>query len=473
MNRLEVARRWENMAHPYIIFNADGVTFTFMGIYLDRKNYKFKNPNRPNEFIELPELQLKSNLRIALLKQRVPIFENFNDFPRTRKINDLRNVMGLNQTDQISLDPDVNYQLTMDNCLKLMAIFMRLRCGNPVVIMGETGCGKTRKVKFLSDLHLRSKKVMQLKHLIHVKIHGGTTSEEIAKKVVQAESLARHNNPKLYTAKHSKLRAEEQPASAILFFDEANTTEAIGLIKEILCDRTCNGREIDFSYGLKIIAAVNPYRKHSDEMIAKLEEAGLGFFMSASDTNERIGHIPMRQLVYRVQPLPAAMLPLVWDFGQLDPNAEKIYIRQFLNQRLKETSRERVISRDILITEADINAIDTLLSKSQEFMRAQMDECSFVSLRDIERVIKVSEWFLEKNKLIFGRMRAKRLPGFDDSYQESEQMTLIQKSVVLALCVCYHSALKSKETRQAYRKLLTKVQFQKKLLIIITGLRLV
>ena len=30
----------------------------------------------------------------------------------------------------------------------------------------------------------------------------------------------------------------------VLFFDEANTTEAIGLIKEIMCDGTCNGKPL-------------------------------------------------------------------------------------------------------------------------------------------------------------------------------------------------------------------------------------
>ena len=113
------------------------------------------------------------------------------------------------------------------------------------------------------------------------------------------------------------------PASVILFYDEANTTEAIGLIKEIMCDLTCNGQPIEFKYGLKIIAACNPYKKHSDAMIKKLEQAGLGFYKSANDTKEKLGHIPMRQLVYRVQPLPASMLPLVWDFGQLNKNVEK------------------------------------------------------------------------------------------------------------------------------------------------------
>jgi len=204
--------------------------------------------------------------------------------------------MGLDQPDQLGLDPDPSYQINLDTCLKLMAIYMRWRCNNPVVIMGETGCGKTRMVKFLSDLYLRTN-LITAQHLIHVKVHGGTTAKEISVKVEMAEKLARTNRPKLFAA--SRFEGNDIPASVILFFDEANTTEAIGLIKEIISDRTCNGRDIEFSNGLKIIAAVNPYKKHSNEMIQKLEEAGLGFYMSANDTKEKIGHIPMRQLVYR------------------------------------------------------------------------------------------------------------------------------------------------------------------------------
>ncbi len=38
----------------------------------------------------------------------------------------------------------------------------------------------------------------------------------------------------------------------------------------------------------------------------------------------------MRQLVYRVQALPQSMMPLVWDFGQLSPEVEKLYIKQIV-----------------------------------------------------------------------------------------------------------------------------------------------
>lgn len=47
----------------------------------------------------------------------------------------------------------------------------------------------------------------------------------------------------------------------VLFFDEANTTEAIGVIKEVMCDKTMGGRQIQLHAKLKIIAACNPYRK--------------------------------------------------------------------------------------------------------------------------------------------------------------------------------------------------------------------
>lgn len=146
MDRLELVRRWENMAHPYIIFNSDQETFTFMGIYLDRRTYKFINPNT-EQALEGDFIAISPKLRIELLKMYVPIYDNFNSLPRTKKINTLRAVMGLNSRDLNNHDPDPTYELTMDNCLKLMAIFLRLKCNHPVVIMGETGCGKTRKVK--------------------------------------------------------------------------------------------------------------------------------------------------------------------------------------------------------------------------------------------------------------------------------------------------------------------------------------
>jgi len=41
-------------------------------------------------------------------------------------------------------NPDNTYELTSDNVLKMLATYMRFKSSMPVVIMGETGSGKTR-----------------------------------------------------------------------------------------------------------------------------------------------------------------------------------------------------------------------------------------------------------------------------------------------------------------------------------------
>ena len=79
-------------------------------------------------------------------------------------------------------------------------------------------------------------------------MHGGTSYAEIEKKVEDAEKLALSN--------------EKINVDTTLFFDEANTTDAIDLIKEIMVDRRVNGRAINPELtGLHFIAACNPYRK--------------------------------------------------------------------------------------------------------------------------------------------------------------------------------------------------------------------
>jgi len=36
--------------------------------------------------------------------------------------------------------------------------------------------------------------------------------------------------------------------------------------------------------------------------------------------------------VYRVHALPESMRPLVWDFGQLNPDIEELYTRQIVSR---------------------------------------------------------------------------------------------------------------------------------------------
>ena len=48
------------------------------------------------------------------------------------------------------------------------------------------------------------------------------------------------------------------------------------------------------------------------------------------------GHIPLRELVYRVLDLPPSMRPLVYDFGQLKKDTEDDYIIQIVGDHVSK-----------------------------------------------------------------------------------------------------------------------------------------
>ncbi|ETO06406.1 hypothetical protein RFI_30986, partial [Reticulomyxa filosa] len=45
-----------------------------------------------------------------------------------------------------------DYVLTYDNMLKMIAIYLRIQSNIPIILMGETGCGKTLLIKFLAKV---------------------------------------------------------------------------------------------------------------------------------------------------------------------------------------------------------------------------------------------------------------------------------------------------------------------------------
>lgn len=407
-------KRWESEPHPYVFFNGDRMTMTFIGFHLQPNNNGYVDAINPSNGKVIKKNVMTEELFDGLKLQRVPFNINFDNLPRHEKLERLCLALGI----EWPIDPDETYELTTDNMLKILAIEMRFRCGIPVIIMGETGCGKTRLIKFLSDLKRGTAEAETLKL---VKVHGGTTPSMIYSKVKDAERTAFFN----------KVQHE---LDTILFFDEANTTEAVSCIKEVLCDRAVDGERLKADSGLHVIAACNPYRKHSQEMILRLESAGLGYRVSAEETAERLGSIPLRQLVYRVHALPPSLIPLVWDFGQLNDYAENLYIRQ-------------IVQRVDFITEDHTSVIVDVLSASQRFMRKRENECGFVSLRDVERCVKVFRWFHDHSEMLLNKL-PDLLHKSSDSKHTFERDPVLW-SLVMAIGVCYHASL---EEKASYRR---------------------
>ncbi|XP_040296683.1 E3 ubiquitin-protein ligase RNF213-like [Bufo bufo] len=407
-------KKWESEPHPYIFFNNDHVSMTFIGFHLKPNNTGGVDAINPRDNTVIKQNVMTMQLYNGLVLQRVPFNIDFDNLPRHEKISRLCMVLGI----QWPFDPDETYELTMDNILKILAIKMRFRCEIPVVIMGETGCGKTRLIKFLCHL---CKGFVDTENMKLVKVHGGTTAEMISQKIIEAQEIAKFNR--------------DNGCDTVLFFDEANTTEAISSIKEALCDHTVEGEPLEENSGLHIIAACNPYRKHTDEMIKRLESAGLGYRVTADETKDRLGSIPLRQLVYRVHALPPSMMPLVWDFGQLNNETEKKYIQQIIQRLAKE----------IELSTSNVQLLTNVLSASQSYMRLKNDECSFVSLRDVERCVEVFKWFYKHHAKLLKNQKNMLKNKRNVSYQKDK----VAWSLVLAVGVCYHASL---ETKESYRE---------------------
>ena len=411
----QIRRRWEDSPQPYVIVNPDQMTFTFLGVQNNDSNLLGWNKKLLAENVMSGEDQ-------GMIKRKDVLSEDFDQLDLGEKQIKLCRVLGL-EPSQIQFD--ATYELTQDNVLKLLAIYMRFRCNIPVVIMGETGCGKTRLIEYLCNIMARGKNAENKKI---VKIHGGTTILDIVKSVEAAEKLAAENR--------NKFGGE---FFTVLFFDEANTTDAIYGIKEVLCDFSVNGRNLDMTSGLKVIVACNPYRKHDEEMIRKLESQGLGYHVKSSATSDKLdSDIPMRHLVYRVNPLPPSLRPLIWDFGHLNSEVENKYIKQIVTNR----------ASGVDLNQMDVNFICNVLCESQKYLRRNRDQCLFVSLRDIERAMTVLGFFYSKRIILF--------PEMDELIQNTNRHAVksqVTRLMILTLGVCYHSSL---DDRTSYREAIEK-----------------
>ena len=101
-------------------------------------------------------------------------------------------------------------------------------------------------------------------------MHGGTTRYDIIRSVKKAQQLIKDNiksgeeRAKQIEKGDGGSSGQKKPFNpdnhhVVLFFDEANTTNSLEVIKEVMCDRRLDGCKI--TENIKFVAACNPYRK--------------------------------------------------------------------------------------------------------------------------------------------------------------------------------------------------------------------
>jgi len=147
-----------------------------------------------------------------------------------------------------------NYVITNDNFRKMILILYRISANIPVILMGETGCGKTGLIRKLYQLLNNGEDMKKDKNLINV--DSSITDKDIIEKMdkINKEAKKAWNNGK-----------EE----FWVLFDEINTCNSLGLFKEIFIDRSYDG--IKLEPNIRLIGTCNPYRLKSE----KEENCGL------------------------------------------------------------------------------------------------------------------------------------------------------------------------------------------------------
>ena len=402
---------------------------------------------------------------------------------------------------KISEIDDEGFVLTIDFVAKMLNMYERLQCGLPCIIEGETGVSKTALTRMFSIL-LNSSVKRKAKQVIEEKLssvdvtdpdalhelvntlpsyferpsedfidavatdgaEGNDDCEDTLSLLDESESCedlvaflkcAKTIDTFYEMNIHSSLSSAEvvesftkwnevalsvddDGLSVVVFLDEVNTASCLGLFKEISIDHTLMGEQL--SRNLIVIAACNPARR---DINSGHDDLGRDW---------ALGH-------YQVHKLFDSMEHIKWQYGSLNKSQEEEFIQARLEmidakqgggllgkeemgfadfvsecqENIRDFAEEHIVKR--AQSRGGTAAVSVVDDDSR--LRAR----SAVSLRDIQRVFNLIEFFSEfplvKDKEEQSKSDGSVLEGRDAQEQKTRRVLL------LTVATCYYLRLDS------------------------------
>ena len=303
-----------------------------------------------------------------------------------------------------------NYVITIDNFRKMVLIIYRILADIPVILMGETGCGKTGLIRKLYQLLNNGKEMDKDKNMINV--DSSINDEKLIKKMNDINEEANKTDKDFW-----------------VLFDEINTCNSLGLLNEIFINRTYDGKEINKN--IRLIGTCNPYRLKTE----KEENSGLTHPYKS------------KNLVYDVNILPQSLMYFVFNFGFLKNDDESKYIESILINHFKK--KEKFEPNLIKI-------VKDIISKCHIYFRKNYG-ISVVSLREIKRFVKLYDnlvdYFNNKDKTDLENNKIeKELENQEEKIKiknEKKKLNKI-KSFIVAIYLNYYIRLIDQEMRTIF-----------------------
>ena len=419
-----------------VVFNEDGDSCTIITTCLENDS----------EFKTLQKLYNIQNKRETL--------RSFRDLGNEEILNNLLNFLNVSGFDDKQKKKILGtYVYTPDNFIKVVLILLRIRVKIPVILMGETGCGKTTLIEMASMLINKGNKCIK-----KMNIHAGINDEDIInfmkkvkddveiedRKYIKKKKSEFNNqsekNKQAYLKNRSieKIYAEYEEdvkkRKIWIFFDEINTCNSMGLLTEIVCKNSIYGKALDDRY--VYFAACNPYR------ISKKENIISNFLCKKNQKK--------KNLVYTVNPLPLTLLNFVFNFGSLKPIDEKRYIESMILETIHKIFEK--INNNNEDEKKKLITIETECVEScQSYMKINND-ISIVSLREVNRFNVFVEFFVDYlNKRKNNKDLEQNLFEEDEIinyYNSKTDIEIIYAAINLSLFICYYLRLPDKDSRK-------------------------
>ena len=410
-----------------VFFNLDGVTYSIItNNDKNKDDYKDLKLLWNSQNVELYKLYAKNNKVSDIISYKN--LDNLNDLIDYKNmshegfLNEIKKVFSLENMQIETLKKlceDLgNYIFVSDNFIKMVRILLNIEAKIPVILMGETGVGKTKLLEMLVTIIGKGKANWK-----KLEIHAGIKDKDIIDFIEKTELEVQND------IKEGILKKGE---TTWIFFDEINTCNSLGLITEIMCNHTYLGKKINDNF--VFLGACNPYRVLTKTM----RESGLVYY-NLKEKNK------LNNLVYTVNPLPYSLLNFIFDFGSLQEEDEKKYIINTVKSILSKMQRENIIQN---VNKNELSSLTKEIFESicisHDFIRKKYDKSS-VSLREIRRFGIFFEYFI------------KYFSSVNSWKNKSGMISIMKSSLNMTIYLCYYLRINDKEYRNELAQELSKI----------------